>query len=185
MKRGGGAQGPGCCPRLARPLAELCGPPEPGRQVRGAGHAARGEGPRAVRGRQQGRAPGEESRAEPPPPPPPDPSLRGAPCQEAAARPSPGQAGQGEPSTATSPARGQRKRTRRKGGLTKDPAMALDFLAGCAGGKEAGGSCPGACGGRERRASGARRPGWEASAPASSRPSDLPWGWGFLVCKMG
>ncbi|KAJ8780268.1 hypothetical protein J1605_011871 [Eschrichtius robustus] len=132
MKRGGGAQGPGCCPRLPRPLAELCAPPEPGRQVRGAGHAARGEGPRAVRGRQQGRAPGEESRAEPPPPPP-DPSLRGAPCQEAAARPGPGQAGQGEPSTATSPARGQRKRTRRKGGLTEDPAMALDFLAGCAG----------------------------------------------------
>ncbi|TKC43496.1 hypothetical protein EI555_020477, partial [Monodon monoceros] len=42
MKRGGGAQGPGCCPSLARPLAELCAPPEPGRQVRGAGHADRG-----------------------------------------------------------------------------------------------------------------------------------------------
>lgn len=56
MRRGGAAQGPGCCPRLARPLAALCTPPGPGRQARGAGRAARGEGPRAAGGLQRGRA---------------------------------------------------------------------------------------------------------------------------------
>lgn len=48
MRGGGGAQAPGCCPRLACPLAELRAPPEPGRPARGAGRAARGEGPPAA-----------------------------------------------------------------------------------------------------------------------------------------
>nr|XP_058912364.1 uncharacterized protein LOC131752222 [Kogia breviceps] len=107
--------------------------PDTPTEVRDHGRCA-GDG-KGQRAGQRRTCAGEESCAEPSPPPPPDPSLRGAPCQEGpAARPSPGPAGQGELSTATSPARGQRKRTRRKGGLTEDPAMALDFLAGCAGG---------------------------------------------------
>lgn len=69
----------------------------------------------------------------------------------------------------TRPARGQRRRTRRKGGLTGDPAMALDFLAGCAGGKEAAGS-------------GA---GWEAGSPAGPGPRRPTLGSGFRRLQNG
>ena len=48
------------------------------------------------------------------------------------------------------PGGGPAKEDPEEGGFTGDPAMALDFLAGCAGGKEEGGSCPGARGGRGR-----------------------------------
>lgn len=70
------------------------------------------------------------------------------------------------------PGEGPAKGDPEEGGFTGDPAMALDFLAGCAGGKELGGSCPGARGGRGRPV-----PGDEASGLGGRLTCDLsaPW----------
>lgn len=151
---------------------------------RGGARTARGEGPRAAGGLQRGTAsrparkiPPARSRAlsrrrrrRPPTPVCPGPrARRRRPGRIPAQR-----AGVGGGSTATSPARrARRRRTWRKGGLSGDPAMALDFLAGCAGGKEAGGARGEARGRREPES---RGPEPCIQVGRSAPPSGLPSG---------
>lgn len=137
MRRGGGAQAPGRCPRLLRPLAALRAPPQGRQQPQGSRRTARSEGPLAAGGllRGVGIRPGRNLRPvrnrslsrRRTPPPRVCPGLRArrrqpdrTPAQPAGWLP-----------TATSPAKGRRRRrTWRKDGQPCNGARLPGWMRG-------------------------------------------------------
>lgn len=131
--------------------------------------AHRRQGERAA---SEGRVRGEEPRAELlPPPPRPTPARPGLRARRRRPGRVPARRARGDLDGTQTGKGPEREKDEDEGRLAGAPAMALDFLAGCAGGKEAGGSGRGATGGQGRRAHGSRGPkrGVRGGRPAPPR----------------